>query len=170
MRLYIANGTHQNIDFQYRLPGAKSLRQQIIPIGGQQVLSGDLDDKLINSIVETHAKYGMVRCDEISKFRGFSVPYVYSVDKPVSADIIAELVEQNRRYNQDLGVKIRKEAALAVNSIIENQIVGEPLKNLELTIEEVGTKDKSPEMNEGIRITRDRELGAPQSPPKGGMF
>jgi hypothetical protein len=169
MRLFIANGSHQNIDFQYRVPKYKNYRQQTIPVGGQQQLSGDLDKEAIDAIVDHHQKYGMIRAEEISNFRGFYVPYVYSVDKPVAAEIIGELVIQNRSYQQALGVKIRQNAAVAVNNIIEEQITHEPLRNLEITIEEVGTKDKNSEMNEGIIITRDRERGAPQTPPK-SMF
>ena len=166
MLLYIANGTHQNIDFQYRIPNMKSYRQQTIPIGGQQQLSGNLSKEVVEAIIESHQKYGICRADEIANFRGFFIPYVYSIDKPVSYETIAELVTQNRVVQTQLGVKIRREAALAVNSIIEENITGEKLNNLEMTIEEVSTKNKDPEIHEGVRITRSKERGAPQDARK----
>lgn len=170
MKLYIANGTHQNIDFQYRVPGAKNYRQQTIPIGGQQQLSGDLDQTAIDSIVAGYHQYGICRSNELSTFKGFHVPFVYSVDKPVPFETIAELVVHNREVQTLLGKKIRTSAALAVNSIIEENITGEPLKNFEITIEEKGSKDKDATVHEGVRVTRDRNRGAPQNARNNKLF
>lgn len=166
MKMYVANGSHQNIDFQYRLPETKNYRQQNIPIGGQIRISGELSPKDINLIVEHHSVYGMVQAKELSKFKGFYIPYVYSTDEPISAELMTELVLQNREYNRALGVKQRLEAAVTVNNNIEEQMPPNInyLKNLELTVEELPNKHHDPEINEGIRITRDKDKGAPQGP------
>jgi hypothetical protein len=163
MQMFIANGLHQNIDFQYRLPQYKSYRTQMIPIGGQIRISGELSQEDIDKIILGHAIYGMVGAKEISKFKGFHIPYVYSIDEPISETIILELVLHNREYNEQLGVKLRKDAAVAVNTLIEENM-SDKLTNLEMTIEEVPSKDRDPVIFEGIRVTRDRERGAPQGP------
>jgi hypothetical protein len=169
MRMYIANGTHQNIDFQYRLPETKSYRQQNIPIGGQIRISGELSAKDIDAIVEHHVIYGMVHAKEISNFKGFLIPYVYSIDEPVTVEIMTELIVQNREFNRLLGIKQRQEAAVTVNQQIEDQFpenMKNNLKNLEMTVEELPSKDRDPTINEGVRVTRDKEKGAPQDPDK----
>jgi hypothetical protein len=165
MRMYIANGTHQNIDFQYRLPEYKSYRQQNIPIGGQIRISGELSSKDIEAIAEHHAIYGMVHAKEISNFKGFLIPYVYSIDEPVSVEIMTELIVQNREFNRLLGIKQRQEAAVTVSHQVEDALPGH-LKSLEMSVEEFPSKDRDPTINEGVRVTRDREKGAPQEPDK----
>jgi RecG-like helicase len=163
MRMYLANGTQQYIDFQYRLPEFRSYRQQTIPIGGQIVLSGELSQKDIELIIEHQSVYGMVSSKEFTRYKDVIIPYIYSIDAPISENIIAELIEQNRTVNIDQGVKRRQEAAVQVNNVIE-QGTTDTLKNLEMTIEELPSKTKDPEFSEGVRVTRDKERGAPQDP------
>ena len=69
MKMFIANGLHQNLDFQYRLPEVKGYRQQSIPIGSQVKISGDLSQKDIDLIVEHHSIYGMVAARDLDKFK-----------------------------------------------------------------------------------------------------
>jgi hypothetical protein len=160
--------THQVIDFQYRLPEYKNFRQQNIPIGGQIQISGELNEKQIGIIVEYHLKYGMLKGSDISNFKGFYIPYVFSVDNPVSADIIAEGIIQNRQFNKALGVKLRAEAAVAVSAQIEENSM-DRLDNLEFEVEEMPSKDRDPTISEKIRVTRDPERGAPIEPTKGPL-
>jgi hypothetical protein len=165
MKMFIANGTHQNIDFQYRLKKYKTYRTQLIPIGGQIGLSGELEKEEIDKIALDHAIYGMVHYKELSNYKGFHVPYVYSVDVPVPSEAIAELIVQNREYNDELGKRLRKEAAIAVNATIESATT-DHLANFEMTIEERKSNVRDPTISEGIRVTRDAERGAPQGPDK----
>lgn len=133
----------------------------MIPIGGQIRISGELNEKQIDIIISFHLKYGMVKFSEINEYKGFFIPYVYSVDNPISAEVIAELIIQNREYNKKLGEKLRAEAAIAVNSMIEEN-AGDKLTAFEIEIKEKQTKDRDPEIDEKIVITRDKERGAPQ--------
>ena len=165
--MYIANGTHQAIDFQYRLPEYKTYRQQMIPIGGQIKISGELNEKQIDIIAQFHAKYGMIRSNELSQFRGYLIPYIYSVDTPIPADIIADLIIHNREINKIKGEKLRAEAAIAVNQMIEDN-AGEKLTSLEMEITEKQEKDREPSIAEKITITRSKERGAPQDPNNKG--
>lgn len=165
MKLFIANGSHHNIDFQYRLPEYKTYRQQTIPIGGQIRISGDLNEKQIDIIIQFHIKYGMIKYTEISDFKGFFIPYVYAIDTPVPAESIAELVVQNREYNRVKGERLRAEAAIAVNAQIEDN-AGEKLTAFEVEIIEKPAKDQEATISEKITITRSKERGAPQDPGK----
>lgn len=168
MRLFIANGSHQNIDFQYRLPEYKTYRQQTIPIGGQIRISGELNEKQIEIIIQFHVKYGMIKYTEISDFKGYYIPYIYSIDSPVPAESIAELIVQNREYSKVLGEKLRAEAAIAVNAQIEDN-AGEKLTSFEMEITEKPAKDRDATIAEKITITRSQERGAPQDPGKGTL-
>jgi hypothetical protein len=151
MRLYIANGTQQYIDFQYRLR--------------QIVLSGELSAKDIERIIEHHSIYGLVSSKEFTNYRGSFVQYIYSVDEPIPAETISALIMQNREYNIYLGARLRKEAAITVNQLIEENSP-DALKSLEVSIVEEQSKDRDATFSEGIRVTRDRERGAPQEPTK----
>jgi hypothetical protein len=165
MRMYVANGTHQNIDFQYRIPEYKNYRQQTIPIGGQIRISGELSPKDVEAIVATHEIYGMVEASKIADFRGWHIPYIYSVGDPINAGVIAELVEHNRTVNTELGMKYRQEAAVALDGLIKDSSK-DKVNQIETTIEEFDSKNphKEPEMFERIRVTTDRERGASQDP------
>ena len=163
MRMYIANLTHQNIDFQYRLPEFKSPRAQQIPIGNQIQLSGELTTAQIDLIIQFHMKYGMVKFSEVSDFKGYFIPYCYRIDDPISAEVITEGVVQNRVFNSDLGRTQRIEAALAVNAQIEDRLDGQKISNFQFDIEEARSKDRDPVIeSETHQITRDKKRGAPQ--------
>jgi hypothetical protein len=164
MLMYVANGMHQTLSFQYRLPEYKTYRQQKVPIGGQVRLSGDLNEKQIDIIAQFHQKYGMVKATDIHMFKGYFIPYVYSVDNPVSSELIMELIIQNREYNRILGEKLRAEAAIAVNNMIETN-AGEKLTSFEMEIMEKTDKNREEQpIGEKIVITRSKERGAPQDP------
>jgi len=161
MRMFIANGMHQNLDFQYRLPESKRPRQQIIPIGSQVMLSGELSQKDIDAIIEQHGIYGMIEASEISRSNEH-VAYVYSVGKPVSAEYIAQLVQHNRVIHTELGRRYRQEAAVATSSMIQDNTT-DHLNSLEFTIRE-DTKNKDHEIDETVRVTSDEKRGASQNP------
>jgi len=120
----------------------------------------------IDLIVQFHQKYGIMKASEISSYKGYFIPYVYSVETPVNEDVIAELVIQNRIFNKELGERLRRDAAVTVNAAIEEN-AQDKLTNFEMTIEEYRVKDRDTQLApEGIRVTRSKERGAPQEPPK----
>jgi hypothetical protein len=167
--MYIANGTSQNIDFQYRLPEYKTYRMQAIPIGGQIRISGELNEKQIDIIVQFHMKYGMIKYTELADFRNYFIPYIYSTDNPISAEVMAELIIHNREVAKKQGERLRAEAAVAVNKMIEDN-AGEQLTTFEMEITEKQSKDREPTIAEKITITRDAKKGAPQDPnPRGPL-
>jgi hypothetical protein len=164
MKMFIANGTHQNIDFQYRVPEYKNYRQQNIPIGGQIRISGELSPKDVEAIIATHEIYGMVEASKIADFRGWHIPYIYAIGEPISAGVIAELVAHNRIVDTEMGIKYRQEAAVALDGLIKDNTKDSKVNQIETAIEEIDTKRKDPEIFEKIRVTTDRERGASQDP------
>lgn len=164
MKLYIANGTHQNIDFMYRLPEYKSYRTQTIEVGKQIKISGELTPAQIDLIIQFHMKYGMIKFSEINDFKGFHIPYVYRVDEPIAQDTIEGLIIQNREYSKAEAKRLRAEAAITVNTQIEDALESK-ISNFQFEIEEKPDKNRDVSTEaETISITRDRKRGAPQEP------
>lgn len=154
MKLHIANLTQQNQDFVYRVPETTGLRKQMIGIGEQIVISGDLNRPQIDAIIEQHAKYGLVAVEEIDRSRPF-VGLCYSIDKPVPAARMLGGIEHNTGVLTARGREIRKEMAVATNSMLENQDGPGALQRLEmLVIEEEGKAPSDNPISEGIIVDR----------------
>jgi hypothetical protein len=159
MRLYIANCTQQIQQFHYRVPEtggamAGGVRVQPIDIGSQVVLTGDLNQLQVDSIVAQHRKYGLVKIDEVDRTKGFS-GMCYSIDRPVPVHKIIYVMEQNKSVLDMRGRQTRKEAAVAVNQQIETNM-GDQLKKLEFELKEEksGSGPIHDPVNEAMRITR----------------
>lgn len=137
MKMYVANTTKQNFDFSYRVLEETSLRTQMIPMGGQVALSDDLNQGQIDNIVKHHARYGMIRADEIDRARPF-VGYCYSIDKPVSIATITKAMHHNTTVLMERGRHIRQEAAIAESGRIESALADAQapvgLRNFEMAV------------------------------------
>ena len=159
MKLYIANLTHQRQDFQYRLPEDGKIRKQTIEIGEQIQISGDLNTPEIDAIIEQHAIYGLINVTDIDRTKAFAGT-CYSVGKPVNMERVRYAILHNQEVLEERGRDLRKEAAVAANNSIEEQTQG-GLKALELSVEELPTKDKPDgDINEKIRVTRSEGPGS----------
>ena len=162
MKLYIANCTQQDHNFVYRMLGQNGVRQQMIGVGRQVKLSGDLTTEEIEYVVNQHRRYGMIANSELSgKRRGFNA-LVYSIDKPVQVDDMALIVEFNREALDEQGRQMRKEAAIAVSNAIEQNT--NTLSALELSVTEEEKPGHTPSVNEGLRVTREEPDGQPTQP------
>lgn len=152
-KMFVANCTNQVQSFMYHVIGAKNYRNQPIDIGRQVQLSGDLDTKQIESIAEQHARYGMVKADELDRATGH-IPILYSVDKPVSLTQMRRAAEHNKAVLLAKGRETRQAAALAVNASVESQAPG-ILNSLELSIEEQENRDgREREVDETIVVDK----------------
>ncbi len=163
MKMYIANCSMQHQDFQYRVLGQNALRIQRIEMGGQIPLSGDLQSEDIDYIVEQHERYGLISVTEIDRTKGF-FGLCYSVDKPVDVNKLRYSLEHNNKVLVERGVELRKQAAIATNNLIEDSVIGNTLKNLEMSVveEKSGGFEGHDPFAEGIRIDKsDKAL-----PPK----
>ena len=169
MRMYVANCTLQNQDFQYITQIGQRARQQMIPALGQIVLSGELNANEIDYIAEQHAIYGMVKVDEIDRTKPF-VGLCWDTQR-----ILENKIRYGHMHNQEVknqqGVELRREAAVAINNALEgdqmNQSSG--LKAMELTLVEEPNKDgKDIEVNERIRVDANAADGIDTQGRKGG--
>lgn len=162
MKLYIANTTRQNVDFYYRvpeIPGAP--RMQKISIGGQILVSGDLNTPQIEAILSQHAPYGIVSADELDRVKGY-VGLCFSIDKPVPAHKIERAMNENISILVRRGQQTRRESAVATSALIETELSEksrpEILKNFEASIveenPEVRGTEAGPAIAEGVRVNR----------------
>jgi hypothetical protein len=165
-QLYVGNVSKQIQIFAYRALEKPGIISQTIPIGGQIRVAPngpntDLTAHEIDFIIGQHKMYGIRSADDLndnsnSPFNGL----VYSTGKPITAEKLRRAMQKNEELLRSLGRQMRQEAALAVNSQIEEQIGG-PLNTLEMSITEVeprgGYGEDSDPIAEGVRVTRDTE-------------
>jgi hypothetical protein len=161
--LFVGNVSKQIVHFAYRALERSGIVTQIIPIGGQVRIapSGtntNLTTQEIDAILGQYKKYGITDISEIDTSRKPFDGLCYSIGKPISADKLRKAMKKNEDALDALGRQMRKEAALAVNSQIEQQI-GAPLRNLEMSFAEeeprAGYADDLNHLAEGVRVTRD---------------
>jgi hypothetical protein len=163
--LYVGNVSKQIYQFAYRSLERAGVIVQPIPIGGQIRIAPngtkvDLTSPEIDYIVEQHRMYGMVPVDEVENAGPFS-GLCYSIGKPISVEKLHRAMRKKEEALKLFGQKMRQEAALAVNSQIE-ETVGAPLRQLEMSFAEeeprAGYSEDIDHLAEGIRVTRSREL------------
>lgn len=167
--LYVGNVSKQIQQFLYRALERPGIVMQTIPIGGQIRVSPngaktDLTTPEIDYIIEQHRTYGMMPVEEIdnkgSPFSGLC----YSIGKQISPEKLRRGMLRKEEALNEFGKKLRQEAALAVNSQIEQQI-GAPLRELEMSFTEEeprgGYSEDTSHVAEGIRVTRQVENGPP---------
>lgn len=174
-KMYVANATRQIHAFTYRAPDddqgdprrASAPRTQFIHPGQQIQLTGEFSTAQIDNIGDQHAKYGLIAVDQIDRTRAFT-GICYSVDKPIKADRLEQLMNSNVHVLQDRGREMRKIAAVAVNNGIEHdmqeaRLPGE-LKKIDVDVTEVRTdRSDSEEMEpERVRVARDKTDGPPR--------
>src|SRR5215475_2148829 len=167
--LYIGNVSKQVQIFTYRSPERPGVIAQHIPIGGQIRVSPngahyDLSPPEIDAIISQHRTYGLVEIDEIDKKQNPFSALCYSIGKEMTAEKLRRAMLKKEESVKLFGQKLRQEAALAVNSQIEEQS-GQRLRELEMSFEEEepsgGYAEDADHNSEGILVTRSAEPGAP---------
>lgn len=160
MKLYIGNATKQVQNFTYRLGGG--VRAQMIPIGAQVAISGDLDEGDVLSIIGQHEKYGLVEFDRIDQTRQFT-GLVYSIDVPLKPGAIEKLMRHNTNVLVARGKVLRKAAALVEENRISQQLADNdfsPLRKFEMSVVEENPQPNPDEIEaiaEGYSIKRHQE-------------
>lgn len=159
-KMYIANCTNQVQDFAYRTVENPKLMRQLIPIGGQIQLSGDLSTPDIEYVIRQHAHYGLIAVTEADRVRDYS-GLCFSLDKPVNMNRVLGVVEKNFAVLEERGRQTRQEAAVAVNNQLADATPS--FKALEMSIQEQGAKGAAVAggVSEGIRVD-------PKAPPPSG--
>lgn len=162
--LYVGNISKQIQMFAYRTLERPGIITQTIPIGGQVKISpnglkSDLTTPEIEYILDQHKAYGMVSVDDIDGKRHPFSGLCYCIGKPISVEKLRRAMLRKEEALNEFGKQVRQEAALAVNSQIEEQI-GAPLKELEMSFAEEeprGGYTDDTHVAEGIRVTREAE-------------
>lgn len=159
-KLFVANITNQIQQFTYWLPETPRHLVQPIEIGSQiQVANRDLSREVIDSIIDSHRRYGICTYAEGMRDPNFS-GVVFSIDRPVSITQMYELAAKRRGTITELGKRLREEAAIATDAAIVDGLAqsGMParLQELEMSVEEQSRdpRDDSPEISEGVRVSR----------------
>lgn len=162
MKLYIGNATRQLQDFTYRLPEVPGVRNQMILIGGQIAISGDLNKRQIDAIIDQHEPYGLVAIEDIDRTRPF-VGLCYSVDREIVPGAIEKLMRHNTGVLVERGKSLRVAAAVVEENRISNQLSDNdmrPLRNFEMSVVEENPQpsaDGTEPVAEGFRIKREAE-------------
>jgi hypothetical protein len=161
--LYIGNVSKQIQVFAYRVPERQGVITQTIPIGGQIRVSPngtlvDLTTPEIDAIISQHRMYGLRSADDLKENNSPFNGLIYSIGKTISVDKLHKAMRKKDDELKDFGTKIRQEAALAVNSQIEEQI-GAPLRQLEMSFQEEeprgGYAEDLDHIAEGVRVSRE---------------
>ena len=157
-KLYIGNATRQFFDSHYRLPESKSTRVQKIRPGGQILISGDLNQSGIDSVIDQHLKYGLVRVSEIDRAKDFAA-ICYDVDRPIQVDKLRRAMDRRIDVLTAKGQEIRKNAAIAssngLTASLEESGRPEGLRQFESTIvEDNPGEDSISPVAEGVRVVQ----------------
>lgn len=160
MHLYIANATHHVVNFSYRIPEQRTLRNLVIQMGEQQRIPEDLAPEAIDYVIEQHVRYGLIPVAEVDRAKEFKGT-CYSIDKPVPGTKIGNLMAHNRDQLVEIGKKFRADAAVTSNMQLENQLAEtdrpETLRNFEMSVveEDHDERDETPAIAEGFRVKAD---------------
>lgn len=157
-KVFVANCTKQPHDFIFRVPEENKTRMQRIMDGHQVPLSGEYDDKQIEAIVSHHAKYGLIRSDEVDRSKIFN-GLCYSIDKPVPLGILMKVLDHNSKVLTERGQELRKEAAVAVSETL-NKNTDNTLSNFEVDVveEKKGSEDGTG-FEERLRVADSNTVG-----------
>lgn len=112
MQIYLANGTHQHVQFNYRLPEHNSFRTLEVKAGRQVRFPEDLSETDVNHLVSQIERYGGVG---VSDVKHIMIPrsLVYSVDRKISSDKIDEARTRDEIARQEVAAQKLEEAGLA---------------------------------------------------------
>jgi|SRR6185503_1423949 len=112
MNVFVANGTYQHMDFNYRLPEMPSFRRLEIKAGRQEKFPEDLNDLEVESLIKQLERFGAV---QVSDVKSITIPrsLVYSVDRKISSDKINEAREKDVDARQEVAAEMLTNAGLA---------------------------------------------------------
>jgi hypothetical protein len=138
-QIYVANGTLQNRDFNYRIKGVDTPRMVKIRAGGQAVLPDNLDGLELQDVIEQLTRAGAVPQSETSNIV-LTKALIFDVRKnPIDPDRIQEALEKDEAARQETAAQKMEEAGLAA---FNNADAQNPGKVLETSVEIVEVTDK----------------------------
>lgn len=150
MKLFIANTTKQRHIFTFRVLETGRLRQIPIDHGSQsKVLEGSTEE--IEAVIKHHQVYGLVDATKIDQSRQF-VGLCYSIDKPVSANIIEKTIRDNDDHLTRNAHDRRQASVAALDTSLRESGIGYD-GEMEFSAEQAKGRDETddtPTVNEKI--------------------
>lgn len=150
MKLFIANTTKQRHVFTFRVLETGRLRQIPIEHGSQMaVLDGSTDE--IEAVIKHHQVYGLIDASKIDQSRQF-VGLCYSIDKPVSANIIEKTIRDNDDHLTRNAHNRRQASVAALDTSLRESGIGYE-GEMEFSAEQAKGRDETddtPTVNEKI--------------------
>ncbi|MEI9569445.1 hypothetical protein V5080_03550 [Atlantibacter hermannii] len=150
MKLFIANTTKQRHIFTFRVLETGRLRQIPIEHGSQMaVLDGSTDE--IEAVIKHHQVYGLIDASKIDQSRQF-VGLCYSIDKPVSANIIEKTIRDNDDHLTRNAHDRRQASVAALDTSLRESGIGYD-GEMEFSAEQAKGRDETddtPTVNEKI--------------------
>ena len=150
MKLFIANTTKQRHIFTFRVLETGRLRQIPIEHGSQMaVLDGSTDE--IEAVIKHHQVYGLIDASKIDQSRQF-VGLCYSIDKPVSANIIEKTIRDNDDHLTRNAHNRRQASIAALDTSLRESGIGYD-GEMEFSAEQAKGRDETddtPTVNEKI--------------------
>lgn len=133
MRLLIANCTKQNRKINYRLdfgrdgsmimdPRFRYHRPLPIKAGTVVEVPGLVHESQCTSIMNQLEKYGARQVSEKNRLPNYVVPYLMSVDAPISPRAIAEVLAHNNGVKTSEGSIRRQKAAISATDAIVKSV------------------------------------------------
>ena len=150
MKLFIANTTKQRHIFTFRVLETGRLRQIPIEHGSQMaVLDGSTDE--IEAVIKHYQVYGLIDASKIDQSRQF-VGLCYSIDKPVSANIIEKTIRDNDDHLTRNAHNRRQASVAALDTSLRESGIGYE-GEMEFSAEQAKGRDETddtPTVNEKI--------------------
>jgi len=182
MRLYIANPTVQKQTVCYRVDFDKDgnfkdprdrqfqpARQQTIEPGLQSQLGGDMNKAQIDDIIEQLKPYGLIHAKDVSHAPTSKVPYIYSIDAYVPADVMRRIQFHNSAVMEEAGRQRRAAAAIGSNDVvqravqnkfIEMGIPAQPADSTTVTFEQLDQSEAGEKrIEEGFEVVPEGQRG-----------
>ncbi len=112
MQIFVANGTHQHIAFNYRLPEMTSFRCLEIKAGRQAKFPEMLNDSEVSMLVAQLERYGAVSVPDV---KHITIPrtLIYSVDRKIASEKIDEARRKDEEARQEIAAQKLEEAGMA---------------------------------------------------------
>jgi len=108
---------------------------------------------VLAEIIRQHAPYGLIPYDEVPKTKAF-IGLCFRFDKPVDLDRLLHAIDHNVDVHAQNDERARREAAVAVNNAIQEN-VGTPVEALEVETVEMTKPDATTGYAHGIEVLRD---------------
>jgi hypothetical protein len=158
----------QTYEFSFRVPERMSLQTHKIEPGTQQKITGTWSPADIDFILDQHAKYGIVRDQDIDRTTAFSGT-CYSIGKPIANARLMYLMNHNLDQLIIQGQEIRKANAIGQSALVERALVenGRPerVDAFDITVQQENEDPKNdiPQFSVGTLVKQNSDARPPRA-------